>query len=178
MGRLRGREHASTPQSWVEAPRLVKRKISQIVLLFLCCVCCIVCIVHCVLCTVYCVSCTVHWVVVVGVVGVVGVVVDVVDFFLFRIRFHSELREKMIVSRAPGTIIYKNCDATGICVRSLGAGCSTRHGRCSDPPLSHLGRGAARHVDPSSQTSRCPSPRGNCRCSSLQQQQYRWLSIL
>ena len=38
-------------------------------------------------------------------------------------------------------------DATGICVRSLGAGCSTRHGHCSDPPLSHLGRGAARRVD-------------------------------
>ena len=32
-------------------------------------------------------------------------------------------------------------------MRSLGAGCSTRHGRCSDPPLSHLGRGAARRVD-------------------------------
>ena len=46
----------------------------------------------------------------------------------------------MIVSCAPGTIIYKNCVATGICVRSLGAGCSTRRGRCSDPPLSHLRR--------------------------------------
>ena len=54
----------------------------------------------------------------------------------------------MIVSSAPETAIYKTCVATGICVRSLGAGCSTCRGRCSDPPLSHLRRGAARHVDP------------------------------
>ena len=33
-------------------------------------------------------------------------------------------------------------------MRSLGAGCSTRRGRCSEPPPSHLRRGAARHVDP------------------------------
>ena len=33
-------------------------------------------------------------------------------------------------------------------MRSLGAGCSTRRGRCSEPPPSHLRRRAARHVDP------------------------------
>ena len=35
LGRLLGREHASTPQSGVEAPRLLKRSLLQIVLLLL-----------------------------------------------------------------------------------------------------------------------------------------------
>ena len=52
------------------------------------------------------------------------------------------------MSSCDKTAIFKTYVATGICVRSLGAGCSTCHGHCSDPPRSQLRRGAARHVDP------------------------------
>ena len=46
LGHLPGREHASTPQSGVEAPRLLKRSLSR--LHYYCCCCCVVvfCCVH------------------------------------------------------------------------------------------------------------------------------------
>ena len=46
-----GGEHASTPQSGVEAPRLLKRSLPR---LYYCC-CCVLCFVFCVLCFVFCV---------------------------------------------------------------------------------------------------------------------------
>ena len=45
-------------------------------------------------------------------------------------------------------------------MRSLGAGCSTRRGRCSEPPPSHLRRGTARHVDPITYVQVGVPPRG------------------
>ena len=55
LGRLLGREHASTPQSGVEAPRLLKRSLPR---LYYCCCCCIVLLVLCLVC---CVLCLVLW---------------------------------------------------------------------------------------------------------------------
>ena len=44
MGRLLGGEHASTPQSGVEAPRLLRRSLPRLY----CCCCCCVCLLLCV----------------------------------------------------------------------------------------------------------------------------------
>ena len=41
LGRLLGGEHASTPQSGVEAPRLLKRSLPRLY----CCCCCCCCVV-------------------------------------------------------------------------------------------------------------------------------------
>ena len=49
LGRLLGREHASTPKSVVVAPRLLKRSLTRLYH-YNCCCCCVLCCVLCVVC--------------------------------------------------------------------------------------------------------------------------------